>query len=90
MITAPAQRLRVFVREHLQGGCKILSQGSECTCPLCDIERMSEALRWYGDEAYALSSNMNMQKDMAILASVQVLALDAGKRATDAVGAQKQ
>lgn len=82
----PAWRLRAFVSEHLRGGCKILSQGSECKCALCDLDRLYSALRWYGDEAAALAVNMTAKKDMAMLASVHVLALDAGKRAVDAVG----
>ena len=82
----PAWRLRAFVSEHLHGGCKVLSQGSACECPLCDLDRMYDALRWYGDEAAALAVNLAAKKDMAILASVQVLALDAGKRADDALG----
>ena len=86
----PAWRLRAFVSEHLHGGCRILSQGSECKCPLCDLDRLYSALRWYGDEATALAANMTAKKDMAVLASVQVLALDAGKRTTDALGPNVQ
>lgn len=82
----PVWRLRSFVSQYLQGGCKILSQGSECKCPLCDLDRLYDALRWYGDEAVALAANMTAKRDMAVLASAQVLALDAGKRTADALG----
>lgn len=82
----PAWRLRAFVRKHLHGGCRILSQGNDCKCPLCDLDRLHDALRWYEDEARALATNLTAKKDMAILASVQVLALDAGKRSTDVLG----
>jgi hypothetical protein len=78
----PAWRLRAFVSEHLHGGCKVLSQGSVCECPLCDLDRLYDALRWYGDEAEALAANLAAKKDMAILASV----LDAGKRTANALG----
>ena len=82
----PGWRLREFVRQNLNGGCKIISLGADCCCPLCDLERMYAALRWYGDEADALAKNMIEKRDTAVLASVQVLALDAGKRVNDLVG----
>ena len=82
----PGWRLRAFVRQNLGGQCKVISLGAECQCALCDLERMYDALRWYGDEAAALAANMTAKRDMAVLASVQVLALDAGKRTDDLVG----
>jgi hypothetical protein len=33
-------RLRSFVSDHIHGGCKILSQGDDCTCLLCDLDRV--------------------------------------------------
>jgi hypothetical protein len=36
-----AKRLRAFAREHMHGGCKMLSQGNACVCPLCDIDRLA-------------------------------------------------
>lgn len=55
-----------------------------------EIHRLNEendilraALEWYATEARALAENMTAKKDMAVLASVNVLALDAGKRASD-------
>ena len=62
----------------LLGGTDDLSQSL-----IDEIEQLREALRWYGDEAAALATNMAAKKDMAVLASVQVLALDTGKRAND-------
>ena len=47
--------------------------------------RLREALCWYRDEAVALAANMTAKHDMAVLASVNVLALDAGKRADGAM-----
>jgi hypothetical protein len=44
-----------------------------------------DALEWYATEARALAENMAAKHDMAVLASVNVLALDAGKRANDAL-----
>ena len=43
---------------------------------------LRDALTWYGEEAAALAVNMTAKNDMAVLASVHVLALDAGKRAS--------
>jgi hypothetical protein len=82
----PAHRLRLFIKQHLQGQCKILSEGNVCQCALCDLDRIIEPLRWYEDEARALSINMEANKDMAVLASVRVLSLDAGKRSTAVLG----
>jgi hypothetical protein len=37
-----ADRLRAFIREKAPGGCKLLSQGTDCTCLLCDVDRLAE------------------------------------------------
>lgn len=55
-------------------------QHGECAA---EIARLTTALEWYAAEARALAENMAAKKDMAVLASVNVLALDAGKRASD-------
>ena len=34
-------RLRNFAQHHITGGCKILSLGDGCMCPLCDIARIN-------------------------------------------------
>ena len=39
-IEGPANRLRSIIRQVLPGGCKMLSQGDGCGCPLCDIDRL--------------------------------------------------
>ena len=46
-------RLRGFIRGHVHGGCKILSVGDKCECPLCDLDFIiseeslrSEILNW--------------------------------------------
>jgi hypothetical protein len=36
----PTERLKAFVRQAMPGGCKVLSLGDGCTCPLCDIDRL--------------------------------------------------
>jgi hypothetical protein len=40
-----ADRLRQWIRDRLQGGCRLLSQGSACQCALCDLDRLCDALR---------------------------------------------
>lgn len=80
----PAWRLRAWIGERMQGGCRVLSQGSACQCPLCDLDRMRDALQWYASEADAIARNVMAQRTQAMLASMQVLALDGGKRARDA------
>ena len=82
----PAVRLRAFINARLAGQCKMLSSGSECTCALCDLDRLSAALRWYEDEARAIATNMPAGREMALYASVNVLCLDAGKRSLDVLG----
>lgn len=37
---SPAERLRAFVREKEPGRCNVMSFGDDCTCPLCDIDRL--------------------------------------------------
>lgn len=87
--TIPAHRLKAFIQQHLGGKCKILSEGSMCACPLCDLDRLYDALRWYEEETVAISNNVKLQRDQAVLASVQVLVLDAGKHSTDVIGKQQ-
>jgi hypothetical protein len=33
-------RLKAFFREHSPGGCRMLSPGEMCECPLCDVEAL--------------------------------------------------
>ena len=39
-----SEKLRTFVREHLRGKCRVLSQGSACTCPLCELDSLERKL----------------------------------------------
>lgn len=39
------ERLKAFIREHKPGGCRWLSHGALCLCPLCDVDRLEDA-RW--------------------------------------------
>jgi hypothetical protein len=48
---------------------------------------LRETVAWYADEARAISQNMLAKQDIAVLASVQVLSLDAGSRAEKALAA---
>ena len=45
------------------------------------VTLLRDAIEWYSEEAKAISRNMKSKNDMAVLASVNVLALDEGKRA---------
>jgi hypothetical protein len=38
------ERLRAFVRKQSPGQCKMLSAGSDCECPLCDLDRLESAI----------------------------------------------
>jgi len=75
--------------------CLLPDPGGEVVRELLDdVERITKqrdellaALCWYGDEAKAIAANMLAKKDSAVLASVHVLALDAGKRASTAIDA---
>ena len=51
-----------------------------------EIERLHTALLWYRDEAVAIAVNLKRQQIEAVHASMTVLALDAGKRADEALG----
>lgn len=74
-------RLRAVIRATVQGGCKITSQGEQCLCPLCDLDRIAAALGWYRDYAAALNRDLRGNKTDAVMASMTALSLDAGKRA---------
>jgi hypothetical protein len=43
----PANRLGAFVRDHSSGGCRVLTLGDQCECPLCDIDRLRHDARRY-------------------------------------------
>lgn len=86
---SPAWRLRGFITSHMQGGCRMLSIGSACTCPLCDLGRLYDALRWYESEAKSIQKHQGSaahSAPSALLASMTVLGLDGGRRAEEALG----
>lgn len=39
-----ATRLREFIRAHAPGGCRVLSKGDDCHCPLCDLDDLASAV----------------------------------------------
>lgn len=73
------ERLKKFIQDNQQGGCKILSQGDACECPLCDLDRIVSELRWYGSYAEGIAKDFDTHSE-GVLAAVTVLKLDAGKR----------
>lgn len=58
MQEAAAARLREFVREVAPGQCKKLSQGNDCECPLCDIDRLVLA----AEESYKIGERSGMSR----------------------------
>ena len=50
-----------------------------------EIKHLREAIIWYRDEAAALAENLPLKRTNGVMASVQVLALDGGKRADAAL-----
>lgn len=74
------ERLLKFIQDKMTpGSCRILSQGDSCKCPLCDYDNIIAALDWYGCEAKSIAKHFDKNPE-AVLASVTVLKLDAGKR----------
>ena len=51
------------------------------------LRQARNAIEWYSEEADAISKNMIAKRDNAILASVQVIALDSGSRARESLAA---
>lgn len=43
IVTTAATRLQTFIRRHISGQCRILSEGDSCQCLLCDVSRLVEA-----------------------------------------------
>lgn len=43
-VASAAVRLNELIRRLAPGGCKILSRGAECLCPLCDLDRILGAV----------------------------------------------
>ena len=73
------ERLKKFIQDNQHGGCKILSQGDDCECPLCDFDRIISALHWYGDYVGGIAKDFDKNTE-GILAAMTVFKLDAGKR----------
>jgi hypothetical protein len=73
------ERLEKFIRANLHGGCKMLSMGDGCECPLCDFDRIVHELHWYGSYAEGIAKDFDKNTD-GILAAMTVFKLDAGKR----------
>ena len=55
------------------------SRDSECF--YCAVMTAAENLEWYGEQAEAINRHMNQKKDLAVMACVTALSLDAGNRA---------
>lgn len=49
------QRIAAYIRKHSLGSCRIFSIGSQCQCPLCDLDRLFQLTR--------LSKESNESKD---------------------------
>ncbi len=39
------QRIAAYIRKHSLGSCRIFSIGSQCQCPLCDLDRLFQLTR---------------------------------------------
>ena len=39
-----AAQLRALIRQQIPGGCRMVSQGDGCSCPLCAVDALSTAL----------------------------------------------
>lgn len=86
MSESPRSRLQEFIREHKpMGGCKVLSLGDKCGCPLCDLDKICKELQWYSEHASAMARYVKEKKYDAIEACFTSLALDAGKRADSVI-----
>jgi hypothetical protein len=75
-------RLREFIGQHLEGKCRILSIGDFCHCPRCDLDRVYEALLWYGEQATAMARYLKDPNTVAgTIAVAHALSNDKGSRA---------
>lgn len=36
-----AEALRAFIRDHVSGGCKLMSLGDGCLCLLCAVDELA-------------------------------------------------
>lgn len=85
-----AQALDILPAEDLDGLTR-MAAAALLRSQAAGIEALRAALVWYRDEAAALHRHMgNGVHTNAVLASVTVLALDAGARADAAIDAARQ
>ena len=47
-------RLKAWIRAKGAGGCRMLSEGNACTCPLCDVDDLCAELVRLATENYSL------------------------------------
>ncbi len=73
--------LRVSVHWLQEHAPELLRGLLRATAMAAENNEMREELRWYGDEANAIARNVMAKNTSAMMASMQVLALDGGKRA---------
>ncbi len=73
------ERIKKFIQNNQHGGCKILSRGDACECPLCDFDRITSELCWHGSYAEGIAKDFDKNTE-GVLAAVTVFNLDAGKR----------
>ena len=59
----PKERLRDFLQKNIFCGCKILSLGDACACPLCDFDRLVEEIDRLTAEIKRLESIIRCQRD---------------------------
>lgn len=44
-MNAEVERLKAWIRTKQTGGCRMLSQGDDCHCPLCNVDHLAADLR---------------------------------------------
>ena len=78
-------RLSTFISLHLNGSCKSLSFDLGCEFPHQDLYQIVEVLRWYSEQAHAISCYNRESKEIEVC--IKDLQMDAGKRAEKVIGA---
>lgn len=70
-----ALRLQVFIMDHADEQFKPHVYDPNCKCLICDLEQLIKDIRQYGDKTSAIAVDLQTNRDILVLTSVQELGL---------------
>lgn len=73
-VIAEAEKLKAWIRRKMTGGCRMLSEGEACQCPLCNVDHLRSALVACRSERDALRAYVQHAPECAISIAEELFA----------------